>query len=667
MDLLVLNDSLDVVAIVDSYKSLIWTGRYQECGDFELYIAMSDDLLTYIRQDWYLWNKESDYVMIIEKIQITTDAEEGKQAIISGRSLESILDRRIVWGLKTLSGNLQNGIETLINENIINPSKPERKIANFVFEASTDPKISGLTIDTQYTGDNLYDIVTTICVERKIGFKISLNDQKQFVFKLYAGTDRTYDQTANPYVIFSPNFDNIVNSNYVEEKTDLKNVTLVGGEGEGAERRYTAVGNVSGLNRRETFTDARDISSDSDEDISSLFVFTEFSSQVFDNVTKNYVTDSRFNSSTADISAYVGRRISIKIPKYTNPSGAISNYATVLLDESKAYISTLKVWEKDGDTANKGSLESYEFLIPNNAKYIYSSMFSQSAINSDVYHGEATDFECKTIQVSNAEYIAQLRQRGKETLAETLKVVSFDGEVDPYSMFKFGKDYFVGDIVEVSDEYGHETKSMIVEVIISENEEGHTIYPTFSTIEADYLPSGYLELTYIESNGGQYIDTGFKPNQDTRVIFVFEAVDLSQNKWYFGSRSGSGMGDSFSCFFGAEIQTEYGDNTISTGQIPSGIMTIDKNKSITTINEKTFANPSATFTGTNNIFLFAGNSGGTALYPSSIRLYSCQVYDGNILIRDFVPCKNEMDEIGLYDLVDGVFYSNAGTGSFAVG
>ena len=31
------------------------------------------------------------------------------------------------------------------------------------------------------------------------------------------------------------------------------------------------------------------------------------------------------------------------------------------------------------------------------------------------------------------------------------------------------------------------------------------------------LPSGYTELQYIESTGTQYINTGFQPNQNTRV------------------------------------------------------------------------------------------------------------------------------------------------------
>ena len=32
-----------------------------------------------------------------------------------------------------------------------------------------------------------------------------------------------------------------------------------------------------------------------------------------------------------------------------------------------------------------------------------------------------------------------------------------------------------------------------------------------------------------------------------------------------------------------------------------------------------------------------------------------------------IPCKNPSNEIGMYDLVNDVFYSNAGTGSFIAG
>ena len=217
MDLVVLNRELDAISVIDIYESFIWTDRYYRYGDFELYTAMQNNILDIIKKDFFLQSSDSDHIMIIEDWIIKSDIENGNHITVTGRSLESILTRRIIWGQKTISGNLQNGIKTLLNENIISPSDSKRKISNFIFEESTDPVITKLTINAQFTGDNLYDAIQKICEERGIGFKITLNDNKQFVFKLYAGVDRSYEQTLVPYVIFSPNFDNIINSNYMEK------------------------------------------------------------------------------------------------------------------------------------------------------------------------------------------------------------------------------------------------------------------------------------------------------------------------------------------------------------------------------------------------------------------------------------------------------------------
>lgn len=482
MDLFVLDTSLNQVSILDTYKSLIWTERYNEYGDFEIVSPVTTDILTNLKQDYYLERRDTDRTMIIEKILIKTDIEDGNTLTITGRSLESILLRRIVWGQRTIKGNLQNGIKELLDENVISPTKPERKISNFVFQPSTDPNITSLEIDAQYTGDVLYDVINGLCSERGIGFKVIRNEQNQFVFSLYSGTDRSYNQVTNPYVVFSPGFENIINSNYMESKSALKNVTLVGGEGEGSARRYTAVGNISGLERRELFTDARDLSSDMDEDLTIYADFTDYPSQVFSNNSKTFVTNNLFNSTIIDISPYIGRTLSVKIPKYTTTTGSVSGYATILVDEDGNYVSTLQEWESYGETENRGSLETYEFLIPNNAKYLYTSMFSQKAINDEVYYGELDDFECKTVKLSNDEYTALLRQRGKEKLAENIDITSFEGEVEATTMFVYGVDFFIGDIVQIANEYGHETTARIIELVTSDDESGSSVYPTFSTI-----------------------------------------------------------------------------------------------------------------------------------------------------------------------------------------
>jgi hypothetical protein len=352
MEIFVLNTNFESVAIVDTFESMIWTDRYNAYGDFEIYLPMDSDMLEYLKEDYYLQIKESDHCMIIEDISITSDVENGNYLTITGRSLESLLERRIVWGQKVLTGNLQDAIETLLNESIISPSITERKIDNFIFQASTDTKITGLTIDAQFTGDDLYSVIKSLCEENNIGFRILLNDTNQFVFSLYSGVDRSYAQTENPYVVFSPNFENIINSNYYTSKANLKNVTLVAGEGEGASRKTAIIGSESGINRRELFTDARDISSDTE-------------------------------------------------------------------------------------------------------------------------NGTLTD----------AEYTAQLEARGIKNLTEYTAITAFEGKVETTRLFKYGADFFIGDIVQIANEYGHEGAAYISELIISQNEEGFSIYPTFKMIK----------------------------------------------------------------------------------------------------------------------------------------------------------------------------------------
>lgn len=50
-------------------------------------------------------------------------------------------------------------------------------------------------------------------------------------------------------------------------------------------------------------------------------------------------------------------------------------------------------------------------------------------------------------------------------------------------MFKYGEDFFNGDVVQIANEYGHETRARILEIVMSEDNEGVSLYPTFKTIE----------------------------------------------------------------------------------------------------------------------------------------------------------------------------------------
>ena len=79
-------------------------------------------------------------------------------------------------------------------------------------------------------------------------------------------------------------------------------------------------------------------------------------------------------------------------------------------------------------------------------------------------------------------YIAQLQQRGKEKLAETSDISVFEGEVDA-TMYEYRVDYNLGDIVQLSDDYGHDERVRVVETVISDGEGGYLVYPTFESLE----------------------------------------------------------------------------------------------------------------------------------------------------------------------------------------
>ena len=184
------------------------------------------------------------------------------------------------------------------------------------------------------------------------------------------------------------------------------------------------------------------------------------------------------------------------------------------------------------------------------------------------------------------------------------------------------------------------------------------------------LPAGYRQVEYIESSGEQYIDTGFKPNQDTSII-VDIAFNTTTTQGAYGART-SGSSKAFTLIWMTNGYYRFyynnGYNNFTAGITdPTVRHTIKHEKNVLTIGDATLSRTYAAFQCDYNLYLFAHNQAGTVNHPASAKLYACQIYDNSVLARDFVPCITISGEAGLYDLVYGVFYGNSGTGVFAVG
>lgn len=361
MEAMILDQTTYVAkALIDQYISFIWAERYYQCSDFELLLAtpITDELKQAVNLGNYIYLNGSDELMIIETIECTSNVEEGHHMKIEGRSLTAILERRIIWDKTIVSGNLNTVIKKLITENIISPTMSDRRIANFVYEDCTDPRVTGKNITKmEYQGDNLLEVITNLCQTNDVGFKVTYNDENHtFVFKLYAGTDRSYNQVQNPYVAFRSEFDNIMSSTFLTSIKTLKSVV-------------------------------------------------------------------RVSTGLADDEGTVGATV-----------GSNTEYGGMIgLRRWEAFVNYQPSREKEDGTV-----------------------------------------------MQDREYKNTLSEYGLKIIKENMLIKSFDGEIDTTQNYQLGRDFLIGDIVQLSDEFGNDGMVRITEIIQSQDDTGIHISPGFT-------------------------------------------------------------------------------------------------------------------------------------------------------------------------------------------
>ena len=175
----------------------------------------------------------------------------------------------------------------------------------------------------------------------------------------------------------------------------------------------------------------------------------------------------------------------------------------------------------------------------------------------------------------------------------------------------------------------------------------------------------YTKLKYIESNGTQYIDTGFKPNQDTRVVCDFSHKGGNVFS-IFGGRTAYQSTDYSFWMNGGSWLSNY--NVLSESAevtTTDNRYVVDKDKNVTSISGATMQSAYGSFQSPYNMYLFNCNNSNVAdTRVAPIKMYSCQIYDNETLVRDYIPMANEKGVCGLYDNVNGVFYPSANGNNF---
>lgn len=194
-----------------------------------------------------------------------------------------------------------------------------------------------------------------------------------------------------------------------------------------------------------------------------------------------------------------------------------------------------------------------------------------------------------------------------------------------------------------------------------------------------YSLNEYTELSYIQGSGAQYIDTGMPFNSNYTYKFKYKRNNTNGTP-LAGYRTGSSAGTGQNCSFtyGGSSEGLYYASGASSSTVKM-FSPLDTNEHEIVFNP---ANSLFTFDGVDkwyslwittqvvsnlNFCLFVDNR------PSIVngmngRFYNFQVFDGNTLIQNLIPCKRNSDNaVGMYDTINDVFLTNAGSGTFVAG
>lgn len=241
MELYTLDSLLRRESVVDRFESCIWTERWQASGDFELTLKSTLANRSLFTAGTRIAMNLSRRVMTVESVQDKTNDDGLSTLTVTGHSLEKLLDDRVVK---------DNLLDTTVDPNIklvMTPGNVARQMFDLICRTKVLSTYDGIpflqpgsimpastilenstVITWEQEVDTLYNSIKAVCEQYDLGFRLLRNaDMMQLYFDVYAGHDRTTQQTVFPPVVFAPNFDNLQNTTELTTIEGSKNVALV--------------------------------------------------------------------------------------------------------------------------------------------------------------------------------------------------------------------------------------------------------------------------------------------------------------------------------------------------------------------------------------------------------------------------------------------------------
>lgn len=468
MDAYILNDRYQLTQVIDEFESFIWTDRYNELGEFELKAIANISLLSYLKKGFHVQIRESEKLMVIETIEYESDVENGDHLTVTGSSLERILKDRIILNEITIDGSLQEGIMRILNENFIDPSDKDRTYPIMTFRKSKDETITSLEAHKTYHGENVFDAIAELCQLNNVGFRV-LPDMENdgFIFELYKGVDRSYNQNTLPPIVFSPEYENIVNSNYVDSDAKAKN--------------YIYIENESDNLKIEVYPGYK-------------FSFEMESGETNPAPPTGRARKEMYLSSSTSVpeespfgppESYIERvehghwEESIDWDAYHKQQEKNRQYARDLIAKAGGTEAAID-WPPPGREGQ--AFEDYMADIPTwpykKSTYVHDYTWTPAMLSAE----ERADWyfrKALSDPVVYAKY--QMRNEGLEELLDNRTIKTFDGEIVNYYQFIAERDYHLGDVVQMVNGLFINVPTRFTEITYYHDSSGVRAIPGFTT------------------------------------------------------------------------------------------------------------------------------------------------------------------------------------------
>ncbi|MFS1511891.1 siphovirus ReqiPepy6 Gp37-like family protein [Chengkuizengella sp. SCS-71B] len=279
MELYVFNKQFEMIGIIDSFISLIWTRNYYKAGTVELHVNLpqTDDeairtLQLLQKGNLLVKSDSSEEAAYIDSILLEDD--ELEKGIVQGFFIDQLIGQRIVWGTQNKSGSVEEVMKYYVSQNCIEPENVNRVIPNLVLSQNRSIETHA---NESVSYKNLAEFMETLANKHDVGWRILFDiTNKQYIFDVFDGFNRTDEQFENPRAIFALEYENILNQTYSDSVRNYKNMALVAGEGEGSDRKiYSMNDDMTGFDRVEHYVDARDLQSEIDGQVLSNSEYQE--------------------------------------------------------------------------------------------------------------------------------------------------------------------------------------------------------------------------------------------------------------------------------------------------------------------------------------------------------------------------------------------------------